>query len=153
MPRRAENQNRRKALIAQKTGQAGLHKTTYGFETIFFAPAASKALRIRQYALQLCPCRNKKSQLQNCKAPKMTEQVRGQGAAAQAYFVYTQPSQRRHSCLLRLFGRVFSRVSRPFTTGFTFISQLTYKAEPSLICRTARRPYLRQSLKAHRQAL
>ena len=53
----------------------------------------------------------------------MTEQVRGQGAAAQAYFVYTKPSQRRHSCLLRLFWRVFSCVSRPNVAVFVHVNR------------------------------
>ena len=53
----------------------------------------------------------------------MTEQVRGQGAAAQAYFVYTKPSQRRHSCLLRLFWRVFSCVNRPNVAVFVHVNR------------------------------
>ena len=47
------------------------------------------------------------------RAPERAQRVRGQGAAAQAYFVYGKPPQRRHSCLLCPFGRVFSCLNRP----------------------------------------
>ncbi len=82
--------------------------------------AASKSEEIRQYARRLCPCRNKKkSQLQNCAAPKNDggKDARSRRGGAGI------PSRRQDyfsSVLAPPFWRVSSYVSRPLG-GFFFL--------------------------------